>query len=108
MNVYLVPLKSVCESTFLEIYFFKNCPEGKICVKFLKKKAKCSLSKVGFDQKLRENLSLCFIGLQRTEHLSEAERLCNSLSILPQTGRAKQDKHRCLYSSSTSNERTED
>ena len=28
---------SVCESTFLEIYLFKNCPEGKICGKFLKK-----------------------------------------------------------------------
>ena len=28
--------------------------------------------------------------------------------IVPQTGRAKQDKHRCLYSSSTSNECTED
>ena len=28
--------------------------------------------------------------------------------VVPQTGRAKQDKHRCLYSSSTSNERTED
>ena len=37
------------------------------------------LSKVGFDKKLRYILSLCFIGLQRTEHLSEAERLCNGL-----------------------------
>ena len=40
---------------------------------------KCTLSKVGFDQKLRYILSLCLIGLQRTEHLSEAERLCNGL-----------------------------
>ena len=102
-SVYL----SVCESTFLEIYFFKNCPEGKICGKFLKQRQKCTLSKVGFDKSCG-NFCLCFVGLQRTEHLSEAERLCNGLYIVPQTGRAKQDKHRCLYSSSTSNERTED
>ena len=44
--------KSVCESTFLEIYF-KNCPEGKTCGKFLKKWQKCTSSKVGFDQMLR-------------------------------------------------------
>ena len=29
----------------------QNCPEGKICGKFLKKKQKCTLSKVGFDRK---------------------------------------------------------
>ena len=34
--------KSVCESTFLEIYF-KNCPEGKICGIFLKKRQKYTL-----------------------------------------------------------------
>ena len=45
--------KSVCESTFLEIYFFKNCPEGNICGTFLKKRQKCTSSKVSFDQKLR-------------------------------------------------------
>ena len=28
---------SVGESTFLEIFFCKICPEGKICDKFLKK-----------------------------------------------------------------------
>ena len=31
---------SVRESTFLEIYIFKRCPEGRICGKFLKKKSK--------------------------------------------------------------------
>ena len=46
-------LRDVCESTFLEIYLFKKCPEGKICGKFLKKRQKCTLSKVGFDQTLR-------------------------------------------------------
>ena len=45
--------KSVCESTFLEIYFFKNCPEGKICGKFLKKKGKMYFIEGRFDQKLR-------------------------------------------------------
>ena len=43
----------VCESTFLEICFFKNCPEHNICGTFLKKRQKRTLSKVGFDQKLR-------------------------------------------------------
>ena len=43
----------VCESTFLEIYFFINCPEGNICGKFLNKRQTCTSSKVGFDQKLR-------------------------------------------------------
>ena len=76
---YVAIYLSVCESTFLKNYFFKNCPEGNICVTFYIKGQKCTLSKVGFDQKLRYILSLCFIGLQRTEHLSEAERLCNAL-----------------------------
>ena len=31
---------SACESTFLEIYFFKTCPKGKICGNFLKKRQK--------------------------------------------------------------------
>ena len=62
-----------------KIYFFKNCPEGNICGTFKKKGQKCTLSKVGFDQKLRYILFLCFIGLQRTEHLSEEQRLCNGL-----------------------------
>ena len=61
------------------MYFSKNCPEGSFRGTFFKKGQKCTLSKVGFDQKLRYILSLCFIGLQRTEHLSEAERLCNGL-----------------------------
>ena len=43
----------VCESTFLEIYFFINCPEGNIFGKFLNKRQTCTSSKVGFDQKLR-------------------------------------------------------
>ena len=51
--VYFFGKLCVCESTFLEIYLFKNCPEGKICGKFLKKRQKCTSSKVGFDQKLR-------------------------------------------------------
>ena len=29
-----------CETTFLEIYIFKNSPEGKVCDKFPKKKGK--------------------------------------------------------------------
>ena len=44
---------SVYESTFLEIYFSKNCPEGKICGKFLKKKGKMYFIEGRFDQKLR-------------------------------------------------------
>ena len=40
---------SARESTFLEIYLFKNCPEGKFCGKFMKKRQKCTSSKVGFD-----------------------------------------------------------
>ena len=36
---------SVCESTFLEIYFFDNCPEGRICGKFLKKLSENYLKK---------------------------------------------------------------
>ena len=63
----------------LKNYLVKNCPEGNICGTFFKKGPKCTLSKVGFDQKLRYIFYLCFIGLQRTEHLSEAERLCNGL-----------------------------
>ena len=77
--LYDLILQSVCESTFFKMYFSKNCPEGSFCGTFLKKGQKCTLSKVGFDQKVRYILSLCFIGLQRTEHLSEAERLCNGL-----------------------------
>ena len=36
----IIIYKSVRESRLLEDYLFNNCPEGKICGKFLKKKAK--------------------------------------------------------------------
>ena len=90
----------------LKIYFFKNYPEGNICGTFFKKGQKCTLSKAGFDQKLHEILSLFHWPTTHREFVRGRTPL--QRPIVPQTGRAKQDKHRCLYSSSTSNERTED
>ena len=63
----------------VRFYFSKIVPKLRFAVISEKKRLKRALSKVGFDQKLRYILSLCFIGLQRTEHLSEAEGLCNGL-----------------------------
>ena len=74
--------------------------------KFVTKRQKCASSKVGFDQKLMEILSLFY--WPTTHRAFVRGRTPLQRPTVPQTGRAKQDKHRCLYSSSTSNERTED
>ena len=91
---------------FLDIYFFKNSPEGKIWGKFLKKgKNVLTLSKIGFDQKLWQISSVFY--WPTTHRAFVRGRTALQGPIVPQTGRAKQDKHRCLHSNSTSNERTE-
>ena len=81
------------------MYFSKNCPEGSFCGTFLKKGQKCTLSKVGFDQKLRYILALS-VGIpykSTTEmfHLNAVKEVdnrvfakvrfskCTSLKIVP-------------------------
>ena len=48
------------------------------------------------------NLCRCFISLQRTEHLSEAERRCNGLDCPKQVGPNRTSTAVCTDSSSTS------
>ena len=57
------------------IYFFNKSPEGIIWGKFPKKMPKMYFIEGSIWCKVVASF-LCFIGLKRTEHLSETERLC--------------------------------
>ena len=96
---------SVRESTFLEIYIFKRCPEGRICGKFLKKKSKMYFIEGRFWSKVAVNFVSVLLAYNAPS-ICPRQNASATASTAP--GRAKQDKHRYLYSSSTSNEHTED
>ena len=119
-------------STFKKIYIFKNCPEGNICgtLECLRKYAfrNLLLQKLSRRQYLRyifekkakmyfiegrfgSKVAVIFVSLfywPTTYRAFVRGRTPLQWPVVPQAGRAKHDKHRCLYSSSTSNERTEE
>ena len=97
---------------FAKVRFYKFAsskidPKVRFAVNFWKKKAKMYLIEGRFWSKVAVNLVSLFYW-PTTHRAFVRGRTPLQQPIVPQTGRAKQDKHRCLYSSSTSNERTED
>ena len=78
-NTYHGSLTTECSRKYVfRNLLLHNCPEGKISGKFLKKRAKLYFIEDTIFSKVAVNF-VCLIGLQRTEHLSEAERLCKGL-----------------------------
>ena len=93
---YVYELILECLRKYVLKIYFKNCPEGNICGTFLKKGQKCTLSKVGFDLKLRYILSLCLFW-PRTHRAFVRGRTPLQRPIVPKTNRTGQPGQAPLF-----------